>query len=267
MVRTDTLPINSKALNYEFSRTPISVGILSELTNLDPKTIKSALSGKSVSAKVIRKLAYFFKVPASFFSDDISDELLELTKVDSWQNFIKNAKLCDDFDPNIDIDLDQLDSKEHIEIIEEFIKTLTEYINSFKNSNEINFSSEINIADKLAQTRSIKMAIQLAEIAREIEVFAKVHYGNQLFWQLYTDSIDMYGYLTYEVTNKLIIEISNNSSPIYYTAPVGEIPLNPAKQINSGQADFRVTFLNSYLSSDKYYFKNEFEDWSKNYDK
>lgn len=270
MVRSDALSIIPKAINYEFSRQSLSIGVLSELTNLDQKTIKKTLSGKPVSAKVIRKLAYFFKVPPSFFSDEISDDLIELTKVNSWQNFIKELKIYDDFFPYTDIDLDNSNSKEHIEIIEEFIKNLTTYINTFNRASVFEHPSEetIDVFKKLAQTDALKIAIKLSEIARTIEMFANIFIGNQLYWKENLDTLN-YGYITYDVTNKLIIEISNNSSPVYYTAPIGEIPNNPTKDFTKGSTsnDFRVNFINSYLPKPKNYFKKEYLDWSKNYDK
>lgn len=271
MVRSDALSIIPKAINYEFSNKPFTVSVLSELTNLDQKTIKKALSGKPLSAKIIKRLAYFFKVPPSFFSDEISDDLIELIKVSSWQNFIKQLKIYDDFFPYTDIDLDSPNSKEHIQIIEDFIKNLTMYINTFKNAVVFEHPVEetIDVSNKLAQTEALKIAIKLSEIARTIEMFANIFIGSQLHWKEDISSLELYGYVTYEVTNKLIIEISNNSSPVYYTAPVGQIPYNPAKEIVEGSSypDFKIKYLNPNLPKDIYFIKKEFLDWSKNYDK
>ena len=267
MVRSDALPIIADTLNYEFFKKSTSIGVISSFTELDHKTIKKALSGKPVSEKVIRKLANFFNVPPSFFCDFISDDQLELFRINSWQGFVKETKQDDDFQPFIDIDMDKPDSKSQIDIIEKFIETLTHYINTFKSSqNKHYLSSElIDVSEKTKEVEALKTGLKLSQYGREIEKFANFYYGRYLWWEENTTSIDHYGYITYNVYSKLVIEISNNSLPRYYNAPIGKIPNNPSKVFTKNEisADFMVHYNNYNISRDKLYTKQDFLDWKK----
>jgi len=252
MVRSDTIPVIGRNLEYEIIKSKKTIPLLSKMMNLDSRTIYKSIKSENVAPNVIKTFAKYFKLPISFFTHHIKDGDLILKEVKSWKDFCINIQHVSDFDYELKFSSKITKSEFNIyqEKIRKFIKQLSKNI---AESNKVKRSS-----DKFHQLDQYSIFLELASLGEELNKNKiKVFSNRYLFWN--KEDYDYMGESqqnVFESENKQHLLFTDNLNiKLHYTSiNIGQIPPNPFEIFKDQPIDQKITINeNTYTTED---FKN-----------
>ena len=262
MVRSDTVPVLGRNLEFEINRSKKTIPLLAKMMNLDSRTIYNSIKSKNVSPTVLRVFSYFFKRPISFFTDHISDNDIILRPIKNWKNYAIGCQNAEDFDYELKFK-DNI-NKSEFETYKKLIKNFLEELHKTIQKKYIDESEK----DKFYQLDSFSNFLELSSLGEELNKHSiNVYYCYHFFWEQGEESYSGNFFDKYTSYNKqhLLFTNSINSEKYYSTTKIGNAPPNPYKIFVAGP---HFTVQQSFIINNHQYSISDFMNfWGSDFDK
>ena len=162
MVRNDTVAVIGRSLDFEIKKQKKTIPVMANMLGLDSRTIYKSINSENVAPEVIRKYAEYFKLPVSFFTDQIADNDVILKPITNWKNYYLNSQQDEDFDYetlfNENIEKSKFDTL--YKLIDKFLEELEKLVKKNK--------SDKQKVDKRDKLRRLKNLYELSSLGEEI---------------------------------------------------------------------------------------------------
>ena len=253
MVRSDTVPVLGRNLQFEIIKSKKTVPLLAKMMNLDSRTIYKSIKSENVAPNVVKKFSEFFKLPVSFFTNFIKDGDLYLKEIKSWKDYSINTQFDRDYNYELKFSANLTKSEFSIynDLIRKFLKELNKMISFHSNDN--------SKLDRFHQLDSYASFLELSSLGEELNNNnISVYFSRYRFW--INEHFDLSGeplfnyYQSYNKQHLLFTDVANKD--YYFTSlNIGEIPPNPY-EIFKNDPNAESIEINDYK-----YRKDEFKSF------
>jgi len=259
MVRNDTVAVIGRSLDFEIKKQKKTIPVMANMLGLDSRTIYKSINSENVAPEVIRKYAEYFKLPVSFFTDQIADNDVILKPITNWKNYYLNSQQDEDFDYetlfNENIEKSKFDTL--YKLIDKFLEELEKLVKKNK--------SDKQKVDKRDKLRRLKNLYELSSLGEEISKNKiKVFLTRINFWETEIVNSDWGTFEVYSCYKKqfLIFTDDIRSTKYYHRVNTGKIPPNPYKTFveKPDHEDIIINGFNYKAYDFKYFWGSTFID-------